>query len=870
LHSYSQDRRSLPDRTGFGFLEDLSMNFQSRTERKMKPKTKISGYIIRSLACAVFLSVAVIAAASAFNWPNKWHTSALATGGYGSTAISPSQPRALSFAERVAFQRAIEDVYWRHRIWPRNRGENPHPKPSFDAVMSQAQLENKVAGYLRDSLILQDYWQRPITAEQLQAEMDRMARDTKQPEVLHELFEALGNDPFVIAECLARPLLAERLLTQSAGEQVKQTSRPYEQVAAAAGAYSLPSISDDVECTDNTWSATTTANAPEARRHHTAVWTGSEMIVWGGYSFPPRVFNSGGRYNPSTDSWAATSITNAPSARVNHTAVWTGSEMIVWGGGDFGGNSNTGGRYNPITDTWIATNTTSAPDARSSHTAVWTGSEMIVWGGAPYQLRNTGGRYNPITDTWTPTGTMNAPSGRGSYTAVWTGSEMIVWSGYRTNSLNAGGRYNPSTDSWTPTSTTNAPSNRDFHTAVWTGSEMIVWGGGGPSGFLNTGGRYNPSTDSWTTTSTTDAPPARAGHKAVWTGSEMIVWSGFTNFRYRDSGGRYHPSTDSWRATSTTNAPTGRAYHTAVWTGSEMIVWGGSAVGVGLTNTGGRYCAPGLPAQLGNVSTRAFVQTDDDVMIGGFIVQGSEPKRVIIRAIGPELTQYGVPDALANPTLELHDGTGTLIASNDNWRHTIIGGIISRDQVGDIRNSGYAPGDGREAAIIADLPAGRYTAIVRGVNNTTGVALVEVYDLSPSPDSILGNISTRSFVQTGDNVMIGGFIVAGTETKRVIVRAIGPSLTHYGVPNVLADPTLELHDSAGALIASNDNWLHTIIGGIITSDQVREIMATRLAPRGPTESAILADLPAGNYTAIVRGVNNTTGVALVEVYGLGE
>jgi len=275
-------------------------------------------------------------------------------------------------------------------------------------------------------------------------------------------------------------------------------------------------------------------------------------------------------------------------------------------------------------------------------------------------------------------------------------------------------------------------------------------------------------------------------------------------------------------------------------------------------------------SRLNNISTRAFVQTGDDVMVGGFIVQGSEPKRVIIRAIGPELTQHGVPNALANPILELHNGTGTLIASNDNWITTILGGIITSNQVAAIRDTGHAPSDGRESAIIAELPAGNYTAIVRGVNNSTGVSLMEVYDLSPSPDSFLGNISTRSFVQTGDNVMIGGFIVQGTEQKRVIVRAIGPELTQYGVANVLADPTLELHDASGALIASNGNWQHTITGGIITGDQVRDIIATGLAPRDPRESAIIADLPAGNYTAIVRGVSNTTGVALVEVYDLGE
>jgi hypothetical protein len=264
------------------------------------------------------------------------------------------------------------------------------------------------------------------------------------------------------------------------------------------------------------------------------------------------------------------------------------------------------------------------------------------------------------------------------------------------------------------------------------------------------------------------------------------------------------------------------------------------------------------------------VQIGDNVMIGGFIVQGTEPKRVIIRAIGPELTQYGVPDVLADPTLELHDGSGALIASNDNWLHTIIGGIITSDQVRDIRNSGHAPTDGRESAIIAELPAGNYTAIVRGVNNTMGVALAEVYDLSPESDSHLRNVSTRALVQTDANVMIGGFIIHGTEPKRVILRAIGPELSQYGVSNVLPDPTLELHDGTGALIASNDDWQHTIIGGIITKDQVRDIQNSGFAPRDPRESAIIAELPPGNYTGIVRDKNIIIGVALVEVYDLDE
>jgi len=273
-------------------------------------------------------------------------------------------------------------------------------------------------------------------------------------------------------------------------------------------------------------------------------------------------------------------------------------------------------------------------------------------------------------------------------------------------------------------------------------------------------------------------------------------------------------------------------------------------------------------ASLSNISTRSFVQTGEHVMIGGFIVQGSGPKRVIIRAIGPELTQFGIPDALANPRLELHNGSGTLIGTNDDWQTTIIGGIITSNQVSDIQNSGHAPTAATESAIIADLQPGNYTAVVRGVNNTVGVALVEVYDLSSGESSSLGNISTRSFVQTGEHVMIGGFIIQGSGPKRVIIRAIGPELTQYGIPDALANPRLELHDGSGALLATNDDWQTTIIGGIITGNQVSDIQNSGHAPIAATESAIIADLPPGNYTAIQSGVNNTAGVGLVEVYDL--
>jgi len=268
-----------------------------------------------------------------------------------------------------------------------------------------------------------------------------------------------------------------------------------------------------------------------------------------------------------------------------------------------------------------------------------------------------------------------------------------------------------------------------------------------------------------------------------------------------------------------------------------------------------------VPGTAKNISTRLAVGTSDNVLIGGIIIQGNAPKKVIIRAIGPELTQYGVPDALQDPFLDLHDASGALIGQNDNWGTTIPGGVITGDQVAEIQATGLAPGDSRESAIISTLQPGNYTAIVRGVSSTTGNALVEVYDLDTthldvSINAQLGNISTRGLVQTGDNVMIGGFIVRGELPATVIVRAIGPSLAQYGITNPLLDPTLELHDGTGAVIGGNDNWQD--------DPGAAQIQADNLAPSDPRESATIVTLAPGNYTAIVRGSNETTGVALVE------
>jgi len=638
-------------------------------------------------------------------------------------ASSSVRVRELSLEERVRYQWAIEQVYWEHKLWP---SQNQEPKPRLEDVLPLPALRRKIEDTLRKSSALEQRYNHIITAVQLQAEIDRMANQTRQPDLLAELWRVLGNDPYLIAECLARPMLVDRLIQNWYGsdEQVHQELKaraesalnkypftaqmrqlggeyseselvrteatptpagpaseasitrlsatewdqaisklesafadqgaeyraecltcsnkevmnlapraavPLDRVSAlqeenqrfyvtavlsrssdrvkvarvewpktnfdqwwdasrnqfetntqtAAHTYQLPAISQ-TGCVDDTWKQTKLL--PEGIFGSKAVWTGTEMIVWGGG------VDTGARYNPATDTWTTMSLTNAPFRRNSHTAVWTGTEMIVWGGCNTTGHlcgENSGGRYNPVTDTWRPTTTANAPGARRWHTAVWTGSVMIVWGGCVpgFDGRcptiNSGGIYNPATDSWTPTTLVGAPSPRALHTAVWSGSVMIIWGAAGDST---GGRYDPATNTWMPTSTINVPSARSGHTAIWGGTEMIVWGGLSGTAFSD-GGRYDPSADLWTPTSTAGAPTARYNHSAVWTGSEMIVWGGSeTGPGLFNSGGRYNPATNTWIDTSTINAPSPRAGHVAVWTGSLMLVWGGAA-----DKSGGRF-----------------------------------------------------------------------------------------------------------------------------------------------------------------------------------------------------------------------------------------------------------------------------------------
>ena len=256
------------------------------------------------------------------------------------------------------------------------------------------------------------------------------------------------------------------------------------------------------------------------------------------------------------------------------------------------------------------------------------------------------------------------------------------------------------------------------------------------------------------------------------------------------------------------------------------------------------------PEYLLNISTRVRVRGGDNVMIGGFIIEGDSNKDIVFRALGPSLANLGVKHALPDPALEVYDSTGTLIDQNDNWT-TLPPGIVP---------AGLEPPNPAEAVVVASLAPGSYTAILRSADGSEGNALCELYDLSPG-NSTVRNISTRGEVGTGDDVMIGGFIIGGTSPAKIMVRAIGPSLAAFGVTGVLPDPVLELHDKDGSLIFQNDNW---------RAEQAQQIIDTTIPPSDESESAIIATLTAGAYTAIVHDAGAVQGVALVEVYMLGQ
>lgn len=292
--------------------------------------------------------------------------------------------------------------------------------------------------------------------------------------------------------------------------------------------------------------------APSPRYGHVGVWTGSEMIVWGGTTGGVVFVNNGARYNPVTHAWKHLPTEGAPSPGAYTTGVWTGQELIIWNSQDADG-----ARYDPATDRWTPMSTAGAPKGFGA-TAVWSGSEMIVWGGYAAGVPGGGARYDPATDTWRPMTTANVPTLRTGDTAIWTGRRMLIWGGTTTTPpfahVGDGAAYDPATDTWTPLAGAGAPTARYDSAAVWTGTTMLVWGGtvtdyktahgcmATPCGGLSDGGAYNPSTDTWTALPLTPLPRPRYGQTAVWTGSKMLVWGGTNGLTPFGDGAAYDPN----------------------------------------------------------------------------------------------------------------------------------------------------------------------------------------------------------------------------------------------------------------------------------------------------------------------------------------
>ena len=343
------------------------------------------------------------------------------------------------------------------------------------------------------------------------------------------------------------------------------------------------------------WEETPVEGAPLARTNHTAVWTGSRMIVWGGevsvQADPIGVTSTGALYDPAAKTWTPMSTEGAPAPRHSHTAVWTGDKMIVWGGYGEGAFKNTGGVYDAATDTWAALPTAGAPQARNQHRAVWTGSEMIVWGGLNQVALGTGARYDLAADTWTAT--PQGLSQRFNHSAVWTGDKMIVWGGNDYFDWHHDGRlFDPATGWGAQTTLVDAPDRREGQTTLWTGTEMIVWGGFDGGIRLNTGGVLDPAAGAggtWSEITTDGAPLGREKHVGVWTGSQMMVWGGCGKVGNQDScaspsppfgdGGFWTPGPDggTWTPIEAGKVTAARVNAAAVWAGDRVIVWGGKA-----------------------------------------------------------------------------------------------------------------------------------------------------------------------------------------------------------------------------------------------------------------------------------------------------
>jgi N-acetylneuraminic acid mutarotase len=522
-----------------------------------------------------------------------------------------------------------------------------------------------------------------------------------------------------------------------------------------------------------------------------------------------------------------------PSARQEiSSAVLNGKIYVIAGFDSSGASTSTVEVYNPATNSWAAAQP--IPIANNHNNAAVAAGKLYAFGG----VSNAAFVYNPALNNWSPVASMNFQHGGTAAVGVINDKIYVAGGsggGMQQRELEV---YDPVANTWTNLAPMSVPRNHTGGGVI--NGKLYVVGGRDSANSATALEAYDPPSNTWTTL--TPMPTARSGIGVGVVNGELFVFGGELPVLHPEVE-VYNPASNTWRRLA--DMPTPRHGLWASVIGNRIYLpAGGIQQGFGATNHNDVFIVSSK-ATFANISARLKVETGDNALIGGFIVAGSGSKRVILRAIGPSLPVSG---ALANPRLELYDHAGQLVGANDNWQNA--------PNAQEITDTALPPTNDLEAAILTTVASGNHTVVVRGENNSTGIGVVEVYDLEAGSDSRLANVSTRGLVQAGDNVLIGGLILLGQETRRVIVRAIGPSLT---LPGVLADPTLELRDANGDLLASNDNW---------RSSQEAEIIGTGLQPSHNSESAIVRILPPASYTAIVRGQNAATGIAVVEAYAL--
>ena len=513
-------------------------------------------------------------------------------------------------------------------------------------------------------------------------------------------------------------------------------------------------------------------------------------------------------------------------------------------------------QYDPATGLWPFT--TNIPTARIDQAAALLPSGLVlVTGGVDVFPLTSAETYDPTRATWSPTGSLITARAHHSETLLLNGKILVFGgdTGYGNFVFTSSELYDPANGTWSSTGDLNFPRLGHMTSLLPDGKVLVA---GGIDHYdhppVATAELYDPATGTWTMTGSLTVPRYRATATLLPNGT-VLVTGGSDGTNTLASAEVYDPESGNWSATDSMGTP--RSSHTATLLPNGNVLIAGGYDGTNLLASAELYVGLSRAPTFLNTSTRMQVLTEENVLIAGFIVTGTDLKRVLIRGIGPSLNVGG--GALSDPTLELHQGSLT-IASNDNWKMRPNG----TSQQADIEGTTIPPTNDAESAILAMLSPGAYTAILSGKDRGTGIGLVEIYDLGQGANSELANISTRAFVNTGDNVLIGGFIVGSGSpggSTGIIVRALGPSIP---VGDSLGDPTLELHDASGTLLDSNDNWKTRPDG----SSQQAEIEATGIPPTNDVESALVRVLTPGNYTVIVQGKDGTTGVGLVETYWL--